>query len=160
MPKLRIYLDTSVISHLFHDDAPESQAATIEFFERAVRPGVYDTFVSGIVLNELSRTKSPERREALLGVIGQGGISVLTEGTDEVDRLAEIYVRHGVIPPGKFEDALHLAYATFYEMDILVTWNYRHLARAKTATLVASLNTAEGYARPLRLLTPLELLEP
>jgi hypothetical protein len=45
-------------------------------------------------------------------------------------------------------------------MDILVTWNYRHLAKAKTATLIALVNSAEGYARPLRLLTPLEVLAP
>ena len=38
MKKLRIYLDTSVISFMFADDAPEKRDVTREFFERVVRP--------------------------------------------------------------------------------------------------------------------------
>jgi hypothetical protein len=45
-------------------------------------------------------------------------------------------------------------------MDILVTWNFRHLAKAKTASMVAGVNMLEGYSKQLRLLTPLEVLEP
>jgi predicted nucleic acid-binding protein len=160
VPKPRIYLDTSVISHLFHEDAPESQAATVELFENAIAPRVYDVFISGLVVDELRRTNDAERRKALLDVIPRYGLTLLPEGTEEIDRLAQCYMDHGIIPADKIEDALHVAYATVFEMDILVTWNYRHLAKVKTATLIALVNSAEGYARPLRLLTPLEVLAP
>jgi hypothetical protein len=48
--------------------------------------------------------------------------------TDEIKRLAKLYVNEGIIPAKKDDDALHIAYSTFYEMDILLSWNYKHLA--------------------------------
>ncbi len=49
MRKLTIYVETSVWSHAFADDAPDSREATLEFLESA-RQGTYDLFVSEIVL--------------------------------------------------------------------------------------------------------------
>lgn len=74
--------------------------------------------------------------------------------------LATRYIEHGIIPAMKAEDALHVAYATVFELDVLVTWNFRHLARARTEALIGSVNVVEGYSKPLRLLTPLEVLRP
>jgi predicted nucleic acid-binding protein len=160
MPKLRIYLDTSVINHLFHDDAPERQAATWELFENAIGPKAYDAFISSVVVDEIRRTPDPGRRSQLLDVIGQYELSILPDGGDEVDRLAQLYVQRGIIPVKEPEDALHVAYATLFEIDVLVTWNFRHLAKAKNVPLIQAVNLVEGYNRPLRLVTPLEVLEP
>ena len=160
MPKLRIYLDTSVISHLFHDDTPERKAATGEFFERAVRPKAHDVFISAAVIDELNRTKDAALRAKFIAVVDGFGLSSLPEGEEEVDRLAAAYMAAGIIPTKKPEDALHVAYATVYEMDVLVTWNFRHLAKAKTAVSISGVNRLEGYSKPLSLLTPLEVLEP
>jgi len=41
----KIHLDTSVINFLFHDDAPEKQEATIDFFDNYIKTGVYETFI-------------------------------------------------------------------------------------------------------------------
>ena len=160
MPKLRIYLDTSVVSHLFHEDAPERKADTEEFFENAILPKAYETFISSVVLEELARTKNLVLRQRFLQATEHYQLDILPEGGNEVARLAALYMDRGVIPFRNPEDALHVAYATLFEMDSLVTWNFRHLARAKTAGLIGSINLVEGYMRPLRLQTPLELLQP
>ena len=56
MIRPKIYLDTSVINFLFHDDAPEKKEATVDFFENYVKPGVYETFISQFVIEEILQT--------------------------------------------------------------------------------------------------------
>jgi hypothetical protein len=50
MRKTKIYLDTSVISFLHAEDAPEFRAITEDFFANYVRQAVYDVYVSGVVV--------------------------------------------------------------------------------------------------------------
>jgi hypothetical protein len=71
--------------------------------------------------------------------------------------LAFRYIEHGAIPEAKLEDAQHVAYATVHEMDILVSWNFRHLANVKKEAKILAVNVEAGYWRPLRLLSPLEI---
>jgi hypothetical protein len=47
---------------------------------------------------------------------------------DEIVTIAAKYLSSGVIPIRKREDALHIAIFTVFEFDILLSWNFRHLA--------------------------------
>ena len=76
---------------------------------------------------------------------------------DEVEDLADRYLSEGVIPMTKREDALHVAYATVHQMDILLSWNFKHLANVRREALIVAVNQAVGYRYPLRLLSPLEV---
>lgn len=69
----------------------------------------------------------------------------------------KVYVVQKIIPAGKFEDALHVAYATVHQMDILLSWNFKHLANVRREALIAAVNQQTGYRYPLRLLSPLEV---
>lgn len=160
MDTLRVYLDTSVISHLFHHDAPEWKAITTELFDSAIATGIHEAYISGVVIDELGRTRNTQLRGDFFRAIERYALSILPEGGDEVDRLASAYLLSGVVPAKYSEDALHIAYATVFELDVLVTWNFRHLARVRTMDLVATVNANEGYTHPLKLLTPLEVLAP
>jgi len=154
MKKLRIYLDTSVINFLFADDAPDFRRATEEFF--AKHASKYDLFVSEIVRLEISRTPSLQRRQQLLTVLQQHPITMLaSEPSEELEELADLYLREGVIPVAKREDALHVAYATVHKMDILLSWNFKHLANLRREGLITAVNQTAGYRYPLRLLSPL-----
>ena len=53
-------------------------------------------------------------------------------------------------------DALHLAYASFYKMDFLLTWNCNHLANANKRRHIRVINTRLNLAIP-EIITPLEL---
>jgi hypothetical protein len=77
------------------------------------------------------------------------------EAQDEVEELADVYLLRGVIPVAKREDALHVAYATVRQMDILLSWNFKHLANVRREALILAVNQAAGYRYPLRLLSPL-----
>jgi hypothetical protein len=57
----------------------------------------------------------------------------------------------------KREDALHVAHATVHGLDILLSWNFKHLANVRREGLIAAMNQQEGYWHALRLLSPLEV---
>ena len=160
MKKVRIYLDTSVINFLFADDAPEQQQATVTFFENFVKPGLYDVYVSPVVIDELARTHDHRKRKMLFAAVDAYALEVLDirEAMGEIRSLAEAYVAEAVIPVQKPEDALHIAIATAKEMDILLSWNYKHIANINKELLVQAVNFRAGYAKLIRMLTPWEVI--
>lgn len=61
--KLKVYLDTSVVSYLYQEDAPEKMQDTLSLWE-LFKEGVYEVFVSDIVFREIDRF-SEEKSESL-----------------------------------------------------------------------------------------------
>ena len=159
MKKLRVYLDTSVINFLFADDAPEKRDATREFFETHISG--FDVAISDVVLVEIARTRDEIRRRILENAVETHAL-VSVEVTDaqaeEIDSMADAYMRHGVIPLGNRDDAMHVAICTVLEFDVLLSWNFKHLANVKKQIRINTANQSEGYLKPLLLLTPLELM--
>jgi predicted nucleic acid-binding protein len=156
MGKLGIYLDTSVISFLFATDSPDFQGATHDFFENYASQ--YSLFISDIVLLEISKNKDEHLRKEMLGVASGFGILKL-EGSERINAIAANYIESGVIPRKKVEDALHVAYATFHGIDIVLSWNFRHLANINKEHRIIIENKKMGYDYPLRLLSPLEVID-
>jgi predicted nucleic acid-binding protein len=156
MKKLQIYLDTSVINFLFADDSPDFQKATIEFF--AKHAARYALYASAVVQLEIERTPDVQHRQELLAVLRRHPIAMLGDDSRaEIEQLAKVYILQKVIPAGKLEDALHVAYATVHQMDILLSWNFKHLANVRREALIVAVNQEAGYRYPLRLLSPLEV---
>ena len=56
MRKLKLYLDTSIISHLFADDTPEKMEDTNRFWEEVLK-GKYEIYISPVVMDELEGSK-------------------------------------------------------------------------------------------------------
>ena len=156
MKKLKIYLDTSVINFLFADDAPDFRKVTQDFF--AIYAANYNLCISRIVILEISRTPHRELRDKLMNVIRGHAVEVLPDDdTVHIQKLAAVYMRKGIIPAAKMEDALHVAYATVSKVDILLSWNFKHLANVNKEARILAVNNEEGYHHPLRLLSPLEV---
>jgi len=61
------------------------------------------------------------------------------------------------LPGSAIRDAAHLAFASVYEMDFLVTWNCAHIANGENVRCLTRFNTATGIATPI-ICTPEELL--
>ncbi len=157
MKKLKVYLDTSVISFLYADDVPDLRGVTEAFFDDYVLPEKYLVHISDVVVREILKTKHTAKRELLLNVIRQYPMRILSP-TQETDRLAEVYLHEGVVPQSKWEDAQHIAIATCYQMDVLLSWNFKHLANIQKQLIVKIANEREGYCNPLLLINPMELL--
>jgi len=152
----RLYLETSVWNFCFADDAPEKKEITLQFFAR-VRQGVYRVYISDTVLEEIAQAPLV-KRERLLAVIADISPELL-EIDDDVLILARRYLREGILPMHKLEDAVHAAVATIHEVDALISWNLKHLANFRKMELINSINMWEGYLKKLELITPMEVAE-
>lgn len=158
MKKLRIYLDTAVINFLFADDAPEWRAATVDFFERVVCHSE-TVFVSQLVLEEIARTRNATKRQKLVAVLQDYALPLLpADPVVETEALVAAYLRSGAIPAGHREDALHVAICTVNQVDVLASWNFRHLANVNRERRLLAVNESLGYVYPLRITTPLEVM--
>jgi predicted nucleic acid-binding protein len=158
MKKLSVYFDTSIINFHFAEDAPEKKAITIEYFERYVRTGTYDHFVSDFVVAELDRTSDKALRKSLLDIIRLFPIQFLpAEPHDEIQQLATHYLQSGAIPKRKLDDALHVAICTVHKVDVLLSWNFRHLANVNKERRLMVANIEAGYSFTPRMATPMEV---
>ena len=149
--RIKVYLDTSVISALFDDRNPERKQLTAEFFRQA---GNFEVSISELTTAELERTPDVSLREKMESVVAR--FSVLPIAAD-ADRLAREYVRHGAVPPDYAEDAYHIALAVTTGADFLLSWNFKHIVRRKTRDVVRMVNTMHGFGA-LEIMTPAELL--
>ena len=73
--------------------------------------------------------------------------------------LAELtYINNYLMPKDTAGDAMHLAYASFHNIDFLMTWNCDHLANGNKRQLIRIINASLNLRVP-EILTPLELFE-
>lgn len=156
MKKLKIYLDTSVINFLFADDSKEYKNITIDFFENYLNE--YDVYISEIVFLEINKTKNIDKKNKLLNAIKKYHIEIFDVINNEIELLANRYLETDIIPENKYEDALHIAYSTHYDFEILLSWNFRHLANIKKQAQINSINKIEGYYKELNLYNPMEVM--
>ena len=156
MKKLKIYLDTSVINFLFADDVPELKRITEEFFDNYVGQEKYLVYISDVVIREIEKTVDKTKEVRLLGIIKKYALRILTLDK-EFDTLAQVYLKAKIVPQRKIEDAQHIAIATRNQMDILLSWNFKHLANIQKQLDVKIVNEKEGYFYPLTLTNPMEV---
>ena len=140
----KVYIDTSVINGLIADDAPDIQAKTKLFFQR-VRKGEFDLYVSKLVRDEIEATPDLIRRALLLGIFSNYPFRFL-EPMPLTLELAELYLKKGALPAKSYADALHIAYAASHRIEILVSWNFKHIVKHKTRLLTAQINTQKGLS--------------
>lgn len=137
--KLQIYLDTSVISAFVDERTPERQKDTEEFFNRL---GGFEVSVSELTLIEIKNTNDEEKRNRMFKIISSSKILDLT---DEMRKLRDIYLKEGVFTPASINDALHVTCAVIARVEILVSWNFRHLVRRTRRALINEVNIRYGF---------------
>lgn len=151
--KIRVYLDTSVISALFDDRNPERKSLTETFFDQIENVN-FDPYISEITVVEIDRTPDIELQSKMKRATSQFSVLSLT---DEVEWLANEYIRYGAIPESYSEDAYHIDIAVISEIDFLLSWNFKHIVRRKTRDIVKMVNTLNSL-RQIEIMTPAELL--
>lgn len=151
--KLKVYLETSVPSFVFNDHLPDEQEIAKEIIAKAQR-GEIKAFVSDTVVAELSASPEP-RRTKLLELIKS---FEQLPTTKEVEYLAKEYIKRGIIPKNKVNDALHLATASAHAIRVIASWNVEHIVKLKTKMGIAAINTDLGYHVP-EIVRPEELVD-
>ena len=76
--------------------------------------------------------------------------------TDEVEQLARAYIEAGVLPERRETDAAHVAVATCFQLDYLVSWNHRHMTRPMKRLQFESVDRVHGYFKTPLICNPFE----
>ncbi|MCL2747108.1 MAG: PIN domain-containing protein [Oscillospiraceae bacterium] len=155
MKKLKIYLDTSVVSHLFADDTPDKMDDTNKLWDD-FKAGKYDIFISTITVEELQKCSEPKRSK-MAERLGEIDFQVLEE-TDEINNLAYEYLYNGVLTKKSVDDCLHMACAVVMNCDIIISWNFKHLVNYRTINKVKIVNAVNHY-KEISIISPTMLLE-
>jgi predicted nucleic acid-binding protein len=150
--KPTVYIETTIPSY-YHDKRPElaaNIARTRQWWER--ERSDYECFISQVVLAELSVGEYPNKQHCLALVEDMSVLAI----TDEIERVAAVYRAQKLMPRLPSRDSLHVAVASCYRMDFLLTWNCLHLANANKAKHLRELNLEMGLSIP-QLITPDQL---
>lgn len=150
-----VYIETTIPSY-YHDqrlELAEDIRRTREWWDRERTD--YDTFVSPVVIDELASGRYASQAACVALVQGIPLLGV----NREVLELAETYRVRRLMPRDPAADSIHLALASYYRIDYLLTWNCRHLANVNKIKELEVLHTRLGLWVPL-LATPHMLVPP
>ena len=155
MGKLRVYLDTSVISHLLQEDVPEKMADTRQLWEM-FRNGKYDVYLSTVTLEELKGCSEPKQSELFdyLGLIDY----TLVQIDDNVADISQQIIEMGILTKKSYDDCQHIGAAIVSECDCIISWNFKHIVNIKTIHGVRAITNLTGY-KTIDILSPTVLLE-
>lgn len=148
MKKLRVYLDTSVIGGCFDKEFEIESNQIIKNIEL----GIYEGVISVITVNEL--IDAPEFVKNLFFELSEN-LTIL-ELNEEAVKLSDEYLINNIVSEKFKEDALHIALATVYNIDVLVSWNFKHIVNLNKIKQFNSINISQGY-QLLEIRSPKEL---
>lgn len=147
----RFYFDTSVFGGIYDTEFEEE---SLLLFER-VRLGkiicVYSDLTEGELLN------APEKVRIHFKSLPKENLEYQIVN-DEVLNLAKQYIDGKVVGKTSFDDCVHIAMATIHKVDILVSWNFKHIVNVYRIRGYNSINLKNGYIQ-LEIRSPKEILE-
>lgn len=156
--RLKVYLETSFVSYLTgrpttREPIAAWQAASRQWWA-AVAPSC-DLFVSGYVVKEATSGNVDQiaRRMEIIR-----GIPELSAEPTRIGEVADALIREHALPENETTDAYHIATAAFYGMDVLITWNCRHIANEFTLPKTYTLLSKMGMKCPV-ITTPKRFME-
>jgi hypothetical protein len=152
---MKLYLETTVPNFLFADDAPEKRRATEVFFQW-LRITSDELYASQLVKDELDLAPEP-KRSRMLRALADLHVVMLPVPV-EAAVLAGQYVREKVLPAQYHNDALHVATAVCQRLDVVVSWNMKHLVNVRRIQRINAVNDQRGWPA-IRIHTPEEVLE-
>ena len=136
--KQRIYIDTSVVGGYFDEEFKE---ATTALFQR-LENGEIIFVVSDLL--DLELINAPQKvRELLYNYSADKFVRI--ELTEEAIKLADTYVSEKVVGQTSLEDCRHIAIATIKKVDVLASWNFKHIVNLDRIKGYNSVNLRLGY---------------
>jgi len=147
----RIYIDTSIVGGFFDE---EFEKETKLLFQRLEDREIVFV-VSDVLKKELLKAPPPVRE--LLQQYEKHGFEHV-ELTMEAETLANCYIAENVVGKTCLEDCQHIAIATINKVDILASWNFKHIVNIARIRGYNSVNMKKGYAL-LEIRNPKELID-
>lgn len=154
--KATVYLETSIPS-FFYETRSESEFIAMRDWTKSwwlYYKDRYQCFTSDAVVAESTQGNFPKQREKLELMEGIEQLEI----TQTIQEIVDVYIENYLMPKNHLGDALHLAIASFYKMDFLLTWNCTHLANANKRAHIRRINGKLRIFTP-ELVTPYDMLE-
>ena len=138
---VKLYIDTSVWNFALEIERADC-LLTNEFLE-SISNREFSIFVSDIILSEILNAYESRRSklQELLNIYDYEMLNL----DDNTRELANVYINEGLISKNEINDAQHIAIATVNRCDFIVSWNCKHMVRAKVIIGVHHINHREGY---------------
>ena len=156
--KLKVYLETSFVSYLTGRPTTREPVASWQAASRQWRAAVApscDLFVSDYVHEEAQKGNADQvaQRTNVLRDIPN-----LVVNDPRIGEIAQALIREHALPENETMDAYHIATAAFFGMDVLLTWNCKHIANEFTLPKTYLLLNKMGF-RPPVIVTPKRFME-
>ena len=151
MHKQRIYIDTSVIGGCFDEEFAEWSKNLFEEFFKGNKIAV----ISDLTIEELEGVSDNIKNK--LREIPTESLEFLQKN-DEANELANLYIEGNAISIKSLSDATHIALATIAKVNVLVSWNFKHIVNLRRIYLYNSINLQNNYP-VIEIRTPREILE-
>lgn len=148
--KLKIYVDTSVIGGCIDDEFKEWSIQLMKEFKL----GLYLPVISEITQAEIS--KAPHKIQDILLELMDSNCEIISE-TEESIELANKYLESGILSINFEDDARHIAVATINNVDMVVSWNFKHIVHFDKIRQFNGVNIREGY-KPIEIYSPREVV--
>lgn len=146
----KIYLDTSVFGGYYDAEFDED---TQLLFDK-IYLGQFQVVYSSTTEDEL--LGAPENVKQLLPGISDS-LKTRIELTEEAVNLADTYLAENVVGRTSRSDCFHIAMATIYGVDILVSWNFNHIVNYKRIRGYNAVNMKLGY-KTIDIRSPKEII--
>lgn len=148
---MKVYIDTSVFGGFFE---AEFQLWTRKLVDH-IFVGEFTAVVSDITLAELE-TAPKHVRDLASKIISENAEFVTAEQAEK--ELAEKYLKANIVTDKFHSDALHIAIATINKVDVLVSWNFKHIVNLNKIRQYNSVNLKYGYSI-IEIRSPMEIVE-
>jgi predicted nucleic acid-binding protein len=148
IPKL--YIDTSVFGGFYDLEFEED---TQILFEK-IKLGQFQIVFSDTTEEEL--LGAPKNVQAILPVL-KDDFKIRVQLTEEAVNLADEYLAENVVGKTSRTDCFHIAMATINDVDILVSWNFKHIVNVKRIRGYNAVNLKLGY-KAIDIRSPKEII--
>lgn len=139
-----IYLDSTIFS-FYYDERPDfayHRTTTVKWWTE--QRMFYNLYTSLFVLREVEQPIYPNWEKVT--ALAQG--LPLLEFEPEIKGIIKVYLENRIMPKDDAGDAAHLAIASYYGLDYLLTWNCKHLANANKFEAIRHINLKIGLLTP------------
>jgi len=147
----RVYIDTSVIGGCIDQEFKEW---SIKLFEEFIN-GKKIAVISDITLDELEF--APKKVQNILKQIPDKYLRIVDSNL-ETEELARQYIIRKAVSENFYLDALHIAIATYYNVTVLSSWNFKHIVNLDRIIKYNSVNIEMGY-KILEIRSPRDILK-
>ena len=144
MKKLKLYFDASAIGYLDEQTSPKEMQDMLVLWDE-IKQGKYDVVLSRVTLDEITAIGNKEKLNTLFDFLSEISYDTV-EVNDEIKKIAEMVKTNQLLISNKHQgDRLHIGCAVVNGCDVLVSYNFKHLANVKTIKGVRGISSLAGY---------------